>query len=407
MRKTALWVGAMMAMALSLAAQTPGAPKSAPPGTVDVAADPIRCWWRTSTSAVRVGEPFSLILTCAIVEIDTTTVVPDLSRLDPAAMQLPPFEVTGGQREPDLRGDQRRFFQYEYRLRLISEELFGKDVRIPSVQISYHLESRVERGDSVRGRDRTYILPAESVKVLSLVPADATDIRDAPSWTFADIEAQRFRSRVLLMVAAVLFAAAALVVAAALVRYLRRFRREGTASRRLLSDGTVLRGVGRELAAVRRASDREGWTPELAGRALAAYRIAGSVALGRPVSQRRAQGASRDSHDGQLSIRGWFFGKRALVSGSATSEAIAAELRSGAGSNAHRQLLERLQEALARFTTALFGREPKIDEPALTESLTDAPALVRRLKVENLWVVKKFKSVTQVADERGTRAWSR
>ena len=66
-----------------------------PPGTVNVDADPIRCWWRTSANAVRVGEPFSLILTCAIVENETTTVVPDLSRLDPAAMQLPPFEVTG------------------------------------------------------------------------------------------------------------------------------------------------------------------------------------------------------------------------------------------------------------------------------------------------------------------------
>src|SRR5438045_5477388 len=167
MGRTAILVGILMAGGVALAAQeTP----AAPPGTVNVEADPIRCWWRTSSNAVRVGEPFSLILTCAIVENETTTVVPDQSRLDPAAMQLPPFEVVGGQREPDLRGDQRRFFQYEYTLRLISEELFGKDVRIPSVQISYHLESRVERGDSVRGRDRNYILPSASVEVLSVVP---------------------------------------------------------------------------------------------------------------------------------------------------------------------------------------------------------------------------------------------
>src|SRR5262249_20325857 len=78
----------------------------------NVEADPIRCWWRTSTSAVRVGEPFSLILTCAVVENSTTTVVPDQSRLDPASMQLPPFEVIGGQRNADLHSDQRRFFQY-------------------------------------------------------------------------------------------------------------------------------------------------------------------------------------------------------------------------------------------------------------------------------------------------------
>jgi len=114
-----------------------------------VDADPIRCWWRTSANAVRVGESFSLTLTCAIVENDTTTVVPDQSRLDPSAMQLPPFEVIGGQREPDLRTDSRRFFQYQYTLRLISEEMFGKDAKIPSLQIAYHVESKVERGETV------------------------------------------------------------------------------------------------------------------------------------------------------------------------------------------------------------------------------------------------------------------
>src|SRR5580693_4844420 len=86
---------------------------------VNVEADPIRCWWRTSASAVRVGEPFQVVLTCAVVENDTTTVVADQSRLDPAAMQLPPFEVIGGSRGSDLHSDQRRFFQYQYTLRLI------------------------------------------------------------------------------------------------------------------------------------------------------------------------------------------------------------------------------------------------------------------------------------------------
>jgi hypothetical protein len=394
-----------MAGGISLAAQT--TPPAAPPGTVNVEADPIRCWWRTSTNAVRVGEPFSLILTCAIVENETTTVVPDQSRLDPAAMQLPPFEVIGGQREPDLRGDQRRFFQYQYKLRLINEELFGKDVHIPSIQISYHLESKVTRGESVRGRDRNYILPSESVRVLSLVPADATDIRDAPSWTFGDIEAQRFRSRVYLMIAGVLFAAAALVIVMALIRALRRGRQPGIVGRRIISDASILGGVGRELSAVRRATAREGWTPALAGRALAAFRIAGSIALGRAVSQVPARGAG-NGHDGQLTMRGGFLrGKKVRVSGSATSEAIAGELATGAGSNAHRRALEPLQTALSRFTTALFGREPKLEETALSESLGDAQGILRRLKLENLWLVTKFKSLTQTAGEMGNRAWSR
>ena len=66
------------------AAQAP--PPAAPEAgaTINVEADPIRCWWRTSASAVRVGEPFTVVLTCAVVENEATTVVPDQSRLEPA-----------------------------------------------------------------------------------------------------------------------------------------------------------------------------------------------------------------------------------------------------------------------------------------------------------------------------------
>ncbi len=217
--------------------------------------------------------------------------------------------------------------------------MFGKDVRIPSIQINYHLESKVERGETVKGRDRNYILPSESIRVLSLVPADASDIRDAPSWNFGDIEAQRFRARVYLMIAGVLFTAAALVIVMGLVRFLRRNRHEEVIGRRLISDSSVLGGVGRELSAVRRASEGGGWTPELAGRALAAFRIAGSVALGRAVSQTQARDTA-SGYDGQLTTRGGFlYGKKVRVSGSATAEAIAGALATGAGSSGHRQAL--------------------------------------------------------------------
>ena len=39
-------------------------------GTDLVEVDPIKCWWRTSTSAVRTGESFDLRLTCAVVETE-------------------------------------------------------------------------------------------------------------------------------------------------------------------------------------------------------------------------------------------------------------------------------------------------------------------------------------------------
>jgi hypothetical protein len=55
---------------------------------INVELDPIACWWRTSVAAIRVGEPFSIVLTCAVVERALTTVVPDLgseSANDPAS----------------------------------------------------------------------------------------------------------------------------------------------------------------------------------------------------------------------------------------------------------------------------------------------------------------------------------
>ena len=321
MRRNGIAVGILLAgISCSAAAQTP---PIAPPATVNVEADPIRCWWRTSASAVRVGEPLTLVLTCAVVENETTTVVPDQSRLEPTAMQLPPFEVIGGSRGPDLHSDQRRFFQYQYNLRLINEELFGKDARIPGVTVNYHLESRVGRGEAVRGRDRTYMLPSESIRILSLVPSDATDIRDAPSWTFGDIEAQRFRAQVFFVAAGVLFTAAALVILVAILRTARRYREEGAIGRRLLSDGAILRRRGPR-AVHGSALDRPGrLDPRAGGRALAALRVAGTIAIARPIGQQTARsGVNR--HEGQLLMRGgWLRGKRVLVSGSATSDAVA------------------------------------------------------------------------------------
>src|SRR4249920_461696 len=143
-----------------------------------VQTDPLQCWWRTSAGAVRVGEPFTVVLTCAVLETDAATVIVDQSRLEPSVVQFAPFEVLGGSHGADLRRDDRRFFQYEYRARLIAENQFGKDVALPETKLSYHIESSVGQKTSLQGRDQSYILPPLSLRVLSLVPADATDIRD-------------------------------------------------------------------------------------------------------------------------------------------------------------------------------------------------------------------------------------
>ena len=159
-----------------------------------VQVDPIRCWWRTSADGVRMGENFTLTLTCAVIDTDSVQVVPDESQLNPLVLQLAPFEIVTGSHPADLRNGQRRFFQYEYVARIIGRDAIGRDVPIPQIVVHYRVNSRVSGNQSQQGRDLTYIIPAHSVRVVSVVPNDATDIRDSSSENFGRIESLNART---------------------------------------------------------------------------------------------------------------------------------------------------------------------------------------------------------------------
>src|SRR6187397_311518 len=253
-------------------------------GTDMVEVEPIKCWWRSSASAVRSGEPFTLTMTCAVVETEANKVVPDFSKLDPTVVQLPPFEVQGGTHAGDLVTPGKRFFQYDYRLRLIAEDAFGVDVTIPPLEISYRIESKVTGGDTTQGRDQSYALPRASVRLVSLVPDDTSDIRESPARQFREIENRDSRANLLQTVAGILFGLAGVVAIVMLISMLRRKTVTTTATHRHLAPRTILAAVAKELDEVQRAS-RGGWSPELVGRGLAAARIAGAYASGRGVGQ--------------------------------------------------------------------------------------------------------------------------
>jgi hypothetical protein len=377
-----------------------------------VATDPLQCWWRTSAGAVRVGEPFTVILTCAVLETDAATVVVDQSRLEPSVVQFAPFEVLGGSHGADLRSDQRRFFQYVYRLRLITENQFGRDVSLPETKIAYHVQSRVgDRAAALQGRDQTYILPPQSVRVMSLVPADATDIRDTAGETFADLDERAFRANLFTIIGGVLFTLAALMTLLALVRLARRYRKTATTGDRLMTDTAVLRGVRGELARVRRERNAGGWTPELAGRAVAALRIAGTYLVGRPVSLMPANKLTAEGQDapeaGRLILRsGWPRPKRIAVSGAVTPLTVTRELARGAANARRSALLESLGRALATFTTAHFGREGTLDENALDDALATARDVLGRARLDQVWIMKRVAAYRAPAPLE-TRVWSR
>jgi hypothetical protein len=383
---------------------------TAPAQTVQT--DPLQCWWRTSTGAVRIGEPFTVVLTCAVLETDEVTVVPDQTRLEPSVVQFAPFEVLGGSHGADLRSDQRRFFQYEYRLRLIADGVFGKDVALPETKISYRVQSKVGQKTSLQGRDQTYMMPAQSMKVLSLVPSDASDIRDTSSAeTFSDIDQRAFRANLFTVIGSVLFVLAGLMTLLALVRLFQRYRKPSVASKQLIGDMTILNGVGRELSSVQRDRESGSWTPELASRALGALRIAATYAIGRPVSQMPASRLLADGNEtaepGRLILKaGWPRGKRIAVSGAVTPQTVTRVLALPGNTAARTSLLESVSRALAALTVATFSRAGALDDAALDEALATTKHLVRRMKFEQLWFMKRL-AVRRAGTELDNRAWSR
>ena len=392
----------------------------------NVETDPIQCWWRTSAGAIRVGETFNVVLTCAVIETPDVKVVVDESRLEPSVVQFAPFEVTGGLHAADLRNGDRRFFQYEYRLRLIAENLFGKDVQLPETKLSYRVQSRLSarqasgqgRDESIAGRDQTYILPPVSLKLLSLVPADASDIRDAGTETFGDVDRRTFRASLLTVVGGVLFALAALVAVLTLVRLIMRTRKPVSASERLVGDSAILRGVGRELAAVQRQREDGGWTTDLASRALAALRIVGTYAMGRRAARAEVLGAASNGRpgngattsDGRIVVKvGWPKSKNVAISGAATARSLADAIARSTNGRRPGEL-ESMEEALSRFTTAQYSRPSadgttKLDDGALDESMRAGQDVLKRLKIEHTWLMRKLKRGRRSVQAE-TRVWS-
>jgi len=387
-----------------VAGQGPPARNTATVATVGeaVTLEPIECWSRASTSAARVGELFTLVLTCAVVETASTTVVPDQSRLDPGVFQIPPFEVVRGTQATDVRAGTRRFFQYEYTLRYVGED-FGKDVTLPSVTVSYRVQSQTPQETSIEGRERQYILPALTIRILSLVPAIATDIRDQPTETFGQIQARRFRANVLRVIAGSLYMVGALVVVSGLTRVLQRSRRQTPVAIRFASDSTILRRVSDELGKVRRLRGIEGWTDTLAARALVSLRVVATYAVSHPVIQSRDDGTRASA--GQLVVPGRWPGQSAvLVSSSVTSATLASEGRRietrRAASNvmdagtSGAEHLAGLDAAMNRFAGRAYGRDGRLVEDAeLDEALDVGVRALSRLRREHTWLSTKLRAI--------------
>ena len=352
----------------------------------ETATDPIRCWWKADRTAVRVGERFRLVLTCAVIETTATTVVPVVNQLEPGAIILTPFEAVSGIRRDDVVVPPWRYLQYEYTMRLMSEGFFGQDIAIPSLTVTYNLQGP---GGNTQGRDQSYLLPPIPMRVLSLVPRMGSDIRDASGQTFEGVETRRFRATAALVGASIAFAFAAVLGAVALARAGGRLRARDPKVVKPLPLPAVLRGCLRSLSDVRSEAAAGGWTPELTRRALAALRVAAALALGRPVTQDFVTREARQ-RSGQLTLRtGLLRRKRAVLSAPTTAMAVATRLQQEPPAGVQARVnLEQIGDALKVFGAASYGRAPEPDGSALNTTLDNAVDAIRRLRVSALWPMR-------------------
>jgi hypothetical protein len=376
----------LLMMAIGLAWPASGWTQPAPTTEQMVSVDPIRCWWRTSEGAVRLGQTFDLTLTCAVLDNEAVQVVPDESRLAGAVITMAPFEIVGSVHPQDMRAGERRFFQYGYSLRIINPDAIGSDIPIPLISLHYRVSSKIAANASVQGRDLTYILPPQSVRILSMVTADAVDIRDSSEESFSSVEQLILHASMLDLAALTLAVLGALMVVVVLFRLLTGVQREKGPAAHLMGGYSVLRHVGSELNAVSREADG-GWTADLAGRAVAATRLAAACALDRAVTQKRvARGTS--GGEGRVVATGLFGrGKTTTLSSGVTHEDISRALARlpAAADPQRRQTLEQLQTALGTFNQYQYSREPQNDKSALDAALSAAQSAASRLKSEAMW----------------------
>jgi hypothetical protein len=373
---------------------------TSPPGA---SVAPIECWWKTDRSAVRIGENFTLTLTCAVLDTERVKVIVDESALAPSALHLVPFDIVGGERFRDVLNAPRRFFQYQYVMRVLGEEFFGREVTLPRLQISYRVQNSLQGGAALQGREAHYSLVPVPIRVLSLVPAGAADIRDTPVDTFGDVDARLFRSNLLLILAGVAFVLAGLMTVMLIARAAVKRHATTAARQQTLSTFAVVRAASRELGAVQSASQSGGWNGDLAGRAAAALRLAGAVALSRPVSHKEVDRATPPTEGQVVAAPGFsaLRGRKVVLSASVTPDSTPLN---GASASAA-ELFRALSQPLAVFTAARYSRDGGIDTTTLDAALSEGRDVVRRVRRSQWRRFGRSKRHTDTATARQT--WAR
>ncbi len=356
------------------AAQPPRDDGGAP--AAQVAVDALRCWRDLERRAVTVGAPFSMTITCAVVETETATTIPNESTLAPETIDLLPFDVVEGRRFEDVRDGPYRFFQYHYTLRVIEEDALGRNVELPALELSYHIERRVDGNTALPGRDVRYILPAESIRVLSLVPDGSSGLQDIRVASLGAADERRFQANLALLGAAALGLTTMVLLVVAAMRARQRPGVPALERVRVIPNYAVVGHALAELVTLKSEVGNREWTPPETGRALAALRLAAASALAVPVTKTPVEPGDA-SRDGQMRVTDGMIRRRATALSSAVTPQVVADAlaqrRTTSSAGPPLDILRTLQETMSAFTAARYGRSLKADEaPAAGNGQTRA-----------------------------------
>jgi hypothetical protein len=345
--------------------------------------EPITCWWRTDRLGVLVGERFTLTLTCRIAAAQRQSTIVDPSQFDSGALSVTPFEVVSVNHPDDLVVPGRKYFQYIYTVRLIGTTSFGQAVEIPPLVVTYTLQAT---NDKTPTRERVYMLPALPMRVLSVVPSGASDIREVAPPSFAHLEERNRRATLELTVAAIALSFAVVLLAGSLLRVVRsRSGRPAAASLPALSRRTILSACATTARRLREDARQSGWTPQLAARACAILRVAAATVLARHVTQSPARPAQR-VRDGQLLVRSGLFKHHHTIVSSAVTASVIAHTIAVSPPRRTTDVVSstRISEALAAFSDVRFGKETQFDDGSLDEQLEKAIDAIRRSRTLTL-----------------------
>jgi hypothetical protein len=186
---------------------------------------------------------------------------------------------------------------------------------------------------------------------------------------------------VLEIVAITCIALGSLMLIFVLVRLARRGRKRTPADARLLPTRSIVGAAIRELNAVQRDREAQGWNEALAGRALAASRIAAAAALGRTVSQRIA-GSPNSNGAGRIVAIPTLRGKARTLSSSVTPGELSRRTPT------HPRLqpsVDELRESIEAFSLAQYGRTTDVNQSALDSALSSARSAAGRVKAQHSW----------------------